>query len=136
MATKPDFHKISEKVIKEEIKESLTPAALETLSVIAYNGPIARSTVDYLRGVNSGYIMRNLLVRGLINRRPDPERPYIFLYDVSFDFLKHLGLSKKEELPEYDKYKDLSEKFKIGLTDKPQAPTDNPITGSGSENKI
>jgi len=109
---------------------------LETLSVIAYNGPIARSTVDYLRGVNSGYIMRNLLVRGLINRRPDPERPYIFLYDVSFDFLKHLGLSKKEELPEYDKYKDLSEKFKIGLTDKPQAPTDNPITGSGSENKI
>lgn len=112
LSTKPDFHKLAEKVIKEEIRETLTPAALETLSVVAYNGPIARSIVDYLRGVNSGYILRNLLVRGLVERYPDPQRPYIFLYNISFDFLKHLGLTKQEDLPEYQKYKGLAEKFK------------------------
>lgn len=112
LATKPDFQKLGEKIIKEEIKENLTPATLETLSIVAYNGPIARSTIDYLRGVNSGYILRNLLVRGLIERYPDPQRPYVFLYNVSFDFLKHLGLAKQEELPEYQKYKDLVETFK------------------------
>ncbi|MDP3052375.1 MAG: SMC-Scp complex subunit ScpB [bacterium] len=107
LATKPDFQKLGEKIIKEEIKENLTPAALETLSIVAYNGPMARSMVDYLRGVNSGYILRNLLVRGLVERHPDPERPYVFLYNVSFDFLKHLGLSKQEDLPEYSKYKEV-----------------------------
>lgn len=107
LATKPDFHKLGEKIIKEEIKENLTPAALETLSIVAYNGPMARSMVDYLRGVNSSYILRNLLVRGLVERYPDPERPYIFLYNVSFEFLKHMGLSKQEELPEYSKFQEL-----------------------------
>jgi len=104
LATKPDFQKLGEKIIKEEIKENLTPAALETLSLVAYNGPVARSMIDYLRGVNSGYILRNLLVRGLVERHPDPERSYVFLYNVSFDFLKHLGLSKQEELPEYKEF--------------------------------
>ena len=112
LTTKPHFQKLGEKIIKEEIKENLTPATLETLSIVAYNGPIARSTIDYLRGVNSGYILRNLLVRGLIERYPDPRRPYVFLYNVSFDFLKHMGLAKQEELPEYQKYKDLVETFK------------------------
>ncbi|MEK7624655.1 MAG: SMC-Scp complex subunit ScpB [Patescibacteria group bacterium] len=118
LATKPDFHKLGEKIIKEEIKENLTPAALETLSIVAYNGPIARSMVDYLRGVNSGYILRNLLVRGLVERYPDPQRPYIFLYNISFDFLKHFGLAKQEELPEYQKYNNLVEKFKLASSDK------------------
>ena len=112
LVTKPDFHKLGEKIIKEEVKENLTPASLETLSIVAYNGPIPRSLVDYLRGVNSSYILRNLLVRGLIERYPDPQRPYVYLYNVSFDFLKHLGLAKQEELPEYQKFKGLVEKFK------------------------
>lgn len=107
LVTKPDFHKLGEKIIKEEIKENLTPAALEALSIVAYNGPMARSMVDYLRGVNSSYVLRNLLVRGLIERYPDPERPYVFLYNISFDFLKHLGLGKQEDLPEYLKYKEV-----------------------------
>jgi segregation and condensation protein B len=106
LATKPDFHKLGEKIVKEEIKENLTPAALETLSIVAYNGPVARSMVEYLRGVNSSYILRNLLVRGLVERYPDPQRPYVFLYNVSFNFLKHLGLAKQEELPEYQKFKE------------------------------
>lgn len=113
LTTKPYFHKLGEKIIKEEIKENLTPAALEALSIIAYNGPMARSMVDYSRGVNSSYVLRNLLVRGLVERYPDPERPYVFLYNVSFDFLKHLGLSKQEELPEYFKYKEVLKNLNV-----------------------
>jgi len=111
LATKSDFGNLVQKIVKEEIREKLTPAALETLSIVAYNGPIARSIIDHLRGVNSSYILRSLLIRGLVERFPDPERPYIFFYNVSFDFLKHLGLAKQEELPEYQRYKGLCLNF-------------------------
>lgn len=107
LTTKPDFHKLGGKIVKEEIRETLTPAAMETLALVAYSGPIPRSRIDYFRGVNSSYILRNLLVRGLVERQPDPQRPYVFLYNVSFDFLKHLGMAKQEELPEYSKYKEI-----------------------------
>jgi segregation and condensation protein B len=107
LITKPDFHKLGEKIVKEEIKENLTPAALETLAIVAYNGPLSRPKIDYFRGVNSSYILRNLLVRGLVERQPDPQRSYVFLYNASFDFLKHLGLANQKELPEYQKYKDV-----------------------------
>ncbi len=132
LTTKPDFHKLGEKIIKEEIKESLTPATLETLSIVAYNGPIARSMIDYLRGVNSGYILRNLLVRGLIERYPDPQRSYIFLYNVSFDFLKHLGLAKQEDLPEYQKYKDICLDFQ---TKGAESSISKPLPGKIFEQK-
>jgi len=113
LTTKPDFHKLGEKIVKEEIKETLTPAALETLAIVAYCGPLPRSKVDYFRGVNSGYTLRNLLVRGLIERQPDPQRSYVFLYNVSFNFLKHLGLASQEELPEYLKYKEVLKNFNV-----------------------
>lgn len=107
LATKPEFHYLGEKAVKEEFREELTPAALETAAILAYAGPLPRSLIDYLRGVNSGYILRNLLVRGLAARFPDPQRPHIFLYNVSFDFLKHLGVARPEDLPDYQKYKEL-----------------------------
>ena len=113
LTTKPDFQKLGEKIIKEEIRENLTPAALETLAIVAYAGPLSRALVDYLRGVNSGYILRNLLVRGLIERQPDPQRPYVFLYNVSFDFLKHLGLTKQGDLPEYSQYQEVLKKINV-----------------------
>lgn len=107
LTTKPDFHKLGEKIVKEEIRETLTSAALETLAVVAYSGPMSRSMIDYFRGVNSSYILRNLLVRGLVERQPDPQRSYVFLYNVSFDFLKHLGMAEQKDLPEYQKYKEV-----------------------------
>lgn len=107
LTTKPEFHYLGEKVVKEEFREELTPAALETIAALAYAGPLPRSKIDYLRGVNSGYILRNLLVRGLVTRFPDPQRPHIFLYNISFDFLKHLGVAQPEDLPDYQKCKEL-----------------------------
>ena len=113
LVTKPQFQAIAQQLIKEEFKENLTPASLETLSIISYLGPMPRSTIDQIRGVNASFILRSLLVRGLIEREPNPKQKNIYLYRVSMDFLKHLGLQKKEDLPHYQDYKDILERFEI-----------------------
>lgn len=109
LATKPAFSSLVEHLIKDEFEEKLTPAALETLSLIAYLGPISRARVDYLRGVNSSYSIRNLLMRGLVEKTTDPQSPHITAYRVSFDLLKHLGVASIEDLPDYQKFKSISD---------------------------
>lgn len=104
LTTKPEFSSLLENFAKEEFKEELTPASLETLSIIAYFGPISKAKIDYFRGVNSAFILRALLMRGLIDRS-DKSKEEGYAYSLSFDALKHLGISKIEELPEYEKYK-------------------------------
>jgi segregation and condensation protein B len=107
LATKPEFSKLLEEITKQEFSETLTPAALETLSIISYAGPITRADIEYIRGVNSSFTVRSLLMRGLIEREVDPKRANAYIYSASFDLLRHLGLSNNEDLPEYQKYKDL-----------------------------
>lgn len=104
LATKPDFSAAVEKIIKDEYEESLTPAALETLSLVGYLGPISRSQIDYYRGVNSSYTLRNLMMRGLVEKDSESKNSYPALYRVTFDFMKHLGISKVEELPDYHRF--------------------------------
>ncbi|MBU6141565.1 SMC-Scp complex subunit ScpB [Patescibacteria group bacterium] len=107
LVTKPAFSKMLESITKQEFSESLTPAALETLSIISYAGPISRADIEYIRGVNSSFIVRTLLMRGLVERATDPKRANSYLYSTSFELLRHLGLSKNIDLPEYQKYHDL-----------------------------
>jgi len=111
LATKPSVGWLGKKLIQEEFKEELTPAAMETLSIIAYLGPAPRSTIDFVRGVNSSFILRSLLVRGLVERHFQAGKKNLFEYCISFDCLKHLGLSKIEDLPEYEKYKNILANF-------------------------
>jgi segregation and condensation protein B len=92
---------IIETLIKEELVRDLGKAGLETLSIILYRGPVARRDIDYIRGVNSQFILRNLLVRGLVEKVPNPEDQRTFLYKPTFDLLTHMGLSSIEQLPEY-----------------------------------
>lgn len=113
LVTKPDFKEIGEALVKEEFRETLTPASLETLSIVAYLGPLPRTTIDYIRGVNSSFTLRSLLVRGLIERNQEPHKGNVYYYRPSFDFLKHMGLGKIEEMPEYERYKDILKKFEI-----------------------
>lgn len=104
-ATKPRFAKLVEGFVKEEMSEDLTPATLEALSIIAYLSPVTRSEIDYRRGVNSSFTLRNLMLRGLIERYPDPERPASLLYRPTFEFFRHLGVKGKEELPDFEKFR-------------------------------
>ena len=105
LVSSPENSQYIEKLIKDELQEDLTPASLEALAVIAYRGPITRAEIEEIRGVNCSYILRNLLIRGLIERRGLPEDARAYIYEISFDFLKKLGLSSIEELPEYKKLK-------------------------------
>ena len=107
LATKPEFSELVQKISKEEMDSELSPASLETLAIIAYLGPVSRAEIEYIRGVNSSFILRNLSIRGLIERKSDPRRPNTFAYQSSLDFLRHIGLDTPGKLPEYEKYRDL-----------------------------
>ncbi len=111
LVTKAKFGKILEKFVKEELSEELTPASLETLAAIVYFAPITRSRLEYLRGVNSSFILRSLLLRGLVERFPDPERQNQYLYRPTFELLKHIGLSKREDMPDFEKFQGLMKAF-------------------------
>lgn len=103
MRTAPEMSVLIEKLTKEELIRDLGKAGLETLSIILYKGPIKRSEIDYIRGVNSSFIIRNLLIRGLIERLVDKDgqvgRGYS--YKPTIDLLAHMGVSKIEDLPEF-----------------------------------
>lgn len=114
LTTKPAHKELAEQVMKDEFNEALTPAALETLAIIAYGSPVSRSIIDYIRGVNSTFILRNLLMRGLIERNPDPSRGNAYVYGPSFELLRHLGIPKNEALPEYGRFRDIIAKVTAG----------------------
>jgi len=103
LATNPDNFLYVNKLVESELKEDLSKASLEVLSVVAYKGPVVRSSIEAIRGVNSSFTLRNLLMRGLIERAENPKNKRKYLYKISFDFLKKLGLSSVKELPDYEK---------------------------------
>jgi len=100
LGTHPSQSDLVEKLQKEEFSRDLGRAGLETLAIILYKGPISRREIDHIRGVNSGFILRTLLVRGLIERTEGESRSYT--YKGTLKLLQYLGLSKKEDLPEYE----------------------------------
>src|SRR3989344_4468078 len=107
LVTKPALAPVIQDFVKQELTEDLTPASLEALSLVAYLGPIPRARLDYLRGVNSAFILRSLMMRGLVEREPDPEHPVTMLYRATIDLWKHLGVESQERLLEYEKFKAL-----------------------------
>lgn len=111
LGTAPEMHQVIENLKKDELSKDIGKAGLETLSVILYQGPVTRSRIDYIRGVNSSSILRNLLVRGLIERKTNKSNQRSFLYSPTFELLSFLGISDLNELPEYKKIQEeISEK--------------------------
>lgn len=98
LVTAPAASEVIAKMQKEDTETELSNAALETLSIILYMGPIARNMIDFVRGVNSQFTIRNLLIRGLIEKDPKEKTPK---YVVTLDTIKYLGLNKLTELPDY-----------------------------------
>ena len=78
----------------------LSPAALETLAIVAYRQPVTRAVVERIRGVDSDYVLRSLMHRRLVveqGRADSIGRP--FLYGTGFDFLERFGLTSLDDLP-------------------------------------
>lgn len=91
--------------LKNGIREQLSPAAAETLAIVAYRGPIHRAGVEAIRGVNCSFSLRLLSMRGLIERFPNEKDSRIFMYRISAEFLRYLGLSRVEDLPDYQNFR-------------------------------
>jgi segregation and condensation protein B len=100
LVTSPEHAELIEKIIKEERERELGRAGLETLTIVAYKGPISKKEVEYIRGVNSQYAIRNLLLRGLIERANGVDGKVV--YTVTSDTIRFLGLTKIADLPEYE----------------------------------
>jgi segregation and condensation protein B len=90
-------------LLKQDRPNRLSPSALETLAIIAYRQPIAKSEMESIRGVTVDHIIKALmelhLVR-IVGRSDLPGRP--FLYGTTSTFLDHFGLSTLKELNELD----------------------------------
>lgn len=103
LGTSPEMHETIESMKKEELSKELGKASLETLSIVLYKSPVRKADIDYIRGVNSASILRNLLVRGLIERSSDESNQRSFSYVPTLELLSYLGISDLKELPEYEK---------------------------------
>lgn len=99
LGTAPQMGPTIEKILKDEISKELGKAGLETLAIVLYRGPVLRSEINYLRGVNSNYILRALLIRGLIEKVEQVGRNTA--YRPTFELLSYMGISKVEDLPGY-----------------------------------
>ncbi len=103
LVTAPEFATDIEAFLGLEVTSRLTQAALEALAIVAYKQPTTRPEIDSIRGVNSDYVVRSLLSKGLIEelgRSEAPGRP--ILYGITPEFLQHFGLEGLDQLPEID----------------------------------
>ncbi|MFA4941069.1 MAG: SMC-Scp complex subunit ScpB [Patescibacteria group bacterium] len=102
MVSAPENSSLIQDFIKDETAGELTRPSLETLTIIAYRGPIAKLELERIRGVNCSLIIRNLLIRGLIEAKPDKKKNETY-YSVTFDFIRFLGINDIKDLPNYEK---------------------------------
>ncbi len=114
LMTSPVAREFIQEFTKNKEERELSKQALETLAIIAYKDRITKSEIDYIRGVNSVFILRNLLIRGLITKKQnilDKRSPF---YVITHDLLSFLGIEKNTDLPGREQ---LYEKLNILETD-------------------
>ncbi len=100
LVTNPAYAELGEKLVKDDGGE-LTRPSLEALTIIAYRGPITKPEIEAIRGVNCTLILRNLLMRGLIEEKEDSLKGQS-VYTLSMDAMRFLGLHNVRELPGYE----------------------------------
>ena len=110
LVTAPELSPVIEELRKGELSQDIGKAGAETLAIILYREPISRGEIDRIRGVNSAFILRNLMTRGLIERTA---------YKNSHQFrttpalLQHLGVTSKQELPHFGEFMDAIDAFSV-----------------------
>lgn len=117
MCTKTEYYQYIYPLIDNRAKPNLSNAALETLSIIAYNPKITRAEIESIRGVNSDGTMYKLLEYGLIEEAGKSDAPgKPMMYVATNEFLRTFGYSSLDELPELPKVKEDVEE-QISLSD-------------------
>jgi len=106
MMTLGEYNHWLKKLLRVRTDTKLSPAALETLAIVAYKQPIIRADVEVIRGVAAGEVLRNLMYKGLvkiIGRAEVLGRP--MLYGTTKKFLDVFGLNKLKDLPKIEELK-------------------------------
>ena len=101
MVTRPEYHQWVSKLRRDEQIEGLSQAAMETLAIVAYRQPIVRAEIEDIRGVQSDYILRSLVEKGLVRvcgRSEELGRP--LLYGTTRKFLELFALRSLDDLPD------------------------------------
>lgn len=102
MVSSADNAKLVQKYLEDETSGELSQPSLEALTIIAYRGPISKTELERIRGVNCSLILRNLLLRGLIEEKSSASSEDR-IYNVSLDFIRFLGIESIKQLPDYQR---------------------------------
>lgn len=102
LASNPDNSSAVKKFLSLELREKLTDAAIETLGIVLYRQPVSKAEIENIRGVNSQYILRQLLIRGLIEKIQSPSDRRMQLYKTTLEFMQHLGIKDMKQLPDFE----------------------------------
>lgn len=138
--TKKEYHNTVSALIGMREKKRLSTAALETLAIIAYRGPVTKVECEKIRGVDCNYSVEKLLEKELIEvtgRMDDvPGRP--ILYNVTKTFLDYFGINNTDELPKLKDILPQPDGQVIGevpevISDRPEPTTNDPENAKGSE---
>lgn len=100
LTTKKENYEYIQSLLQSTVNKSLSTAAMETLSIIAYKQPVTKVEIELIRGVKCSQVVKGLMDKGLIKemgRLDKPGRPTI--YATTDEFLRHFGLSSIDELP-------------------------------------
>jgi len=100
IVTDPGVSDTVREFLRKDVLGELSRPSVETLAIIAYRGPATKPEIEQIRGVNCTIILRNLMIRGLIDEENDGKG--YPRYTVSMEYLKHLGVDKVEALPDYE----------------------------------
>ena len=114
LTTKEEHKMYYQKLLVNPENNTLSPAALEVLAIIAYNEPITRAEIDELRGVSSDFTLRKLISKDLvkeIGKSDMPGRPN--LYGITHEFLDYFGLATKDDLPKIEEKKPNEEETEL-----------------------
>ncbi|MEX2514906.1 MAG: SMC-Scp complex subunit ScpB [Candidatus Paceibacterota bacterium] len=103
-----EYSEFIEEIRHASIDSDLTDAQAEALSVVAYLAPVQKMAIDFIRGVNSRAVLRNLAARGLVRSRKENS---IKCYVLTSDALAHLGISDTDQLPDYGETRNQLQEF-------------------------
>jgi segregation and condensation protein B len=118
LMTAPELASLIESVRREELRGDIGKAGIETLAIVLYREPVTRAEIDRIRGVNSSFSLRALLMRGLIERKQGSGGAHVFYTTPAL--LAHLGIGHKHELPNFSTIMTALEQFEA--TPEPATP--------------
>ncbi len=116
LVTCSELAPVIEALRKSEMKADIGKAGAETLAIILYQEPVSRAEIDRIRGVNSSFILRNLMIRGLVDRTHNKNRG-AFEFTISPALLNYLSITQKHELPDFAVIANALEKFNQSNTE-------------------